>query len=218
MSMLLAKAPDTLLCRHLSDKYLSDQEKWYLSKLRHDRRINEYVTSRLMVKLLLQQSLKHGPIAASQLELYAPPANPPKLYCCQQNLQGLFVSVSHSRGLVLVGITEHSAIGLDIEHVAGHDWLAIFAYMQWPIPALPNQVPIEVLCCCIWTIFEAGFKLYGGLVSEADFHLCSISFHASGSVMSRCIFTFEAAFQDQYYGGKGLAETDWAISVAKQCL
>ncbi|QPN67163.1 hypothetical protein [Synechococcus sp. CBW1006] len=176
------------------------------------------MASRLMGKLLLQQWLKHGSIAASQLELYGPPASPPKLYYCQQNLHGLFVSVSHSRGLVLVGITDHSAIGLDIEHVAGHDWQAIFAYMRWPMPVPANQLPTEIVCCCIWTIFEAGFKLYGGLVSEADFRLLSISFYTGESVAWPCTFSFEAAFQDHYYGGKGIAEADWTISVAKQRL
>lgn len=218
MPLMLAKVPDILLCRHLSTLYLSDQEKWRASRLRHDQRIAHYVASRLMAKLLLRQWLDSGFIAASKLELYGPPAHPPKLYYGQQYLRDISVSVSHSRGLVLVGISDHSAIGLDIEHVAGHDWHAIFDYMQWPMPTPAKRLPAEILCCCIWTIFEAGFKLYGGRVSEASFRLLSISFGQDQSWMWRGIFSFHAAFQDQHYAGKGIAEAGWTISVARQRL
>lgn len=80
MPMMLVKAADTPLCNHLSNIYLSDHEKKYLSRLSHPKQVTDYVTSRLMSKLLLLQFLSQLPSNASQLELYGPPAAPPKLY------------------------------------------------------------------------------------------------------------------------------------------
>jgi len=218
MPLLLVQAIDTRLCQQLSAHYLSDQEQRYLSTLRHSARISDYVTSRLASKLLLFQWLQHDCIAVTDLELYGPPSCPPKLYLCKRDLSNLNVSVSHSRGLVLVGITEQSAFGLDIEHVLGHDWPAIFAYMRWPMPTPIHQVSIEGLCCCVWTIYEAGFKLFGGLVAQSDFRLLSITFPADQPLMNRGIFSFKGAFADLRFAGEGIVEDAWIISVAMQPL
>ncbi len=218
MPLMLVQAADPLLCQQLSRSYLSEQERRYLSRLRHSARIADYVTSRLASKLLLLRWLQHGPVAAAELELYGPPACPPKLYLHQRNLSKLHVSVSHSRGLVLVGMTDQAAFGLDIEHVTGHDWPAIFAYMRWPMPTPAHQVPMQFLCCCVWTIYEAGFKLFEGLVAQADFRLFSITFHVSQPLVNRCAFFFEAAFADLRFSGDGLVGNDWTIAVAKQPL
>lgn len=218
MPLMLVKAADKWLCQQLSAHYLSAQEQRCLSTLRHSARISDYVTSRLVSKLLLFRRFHHYNVAASDLELYGPPSCPPRLYFCKRNLSNLYVSVSHSRGLVLVGINEQSAFGLDIEHVSGHDWPAIFAYMRWPMPMPTHQVSMEGLCCCVWTIYEAGFKLFGGLVAQSDFQLLSITFHADQPLINRGLFSFKGAFADLRFVGEGIVEDSWAISVAMQPL
>lgn len=214
---MLVRAVDPFLSKQLSHKYLSSCEQRYLSACNHPSRVSDYVTSRLVAKLLLWRWLQ-SPVAAKELSLYGLPARPPKLYLHQAILNELHVSVSHSKGLVLVGITDSQPFGVDIEHISGHDWTAIFAFMRWPLPIPPHHWQMDQYCCCVWAIYEAGFKLFGGAVVQADFRLLSIDIPADCTVISGLSYSFTASFSTLSFAGEGLVCSDWVIAVAMEPL
>jgi phosphopantetheinyl transferase len=215
---MLVRAVDPLFCKQLSDTYLSSCEQRYLSACNHPSRISDYVTSRLAAKLLVWRWLQLSPVAANELALYGLPARPPKLYLHQGILNELHVSVSHSKGLVLVGITDSQPFGVDIEHISGHDWTAIFAFMRWPLPIPPHHWQMDQYCCCVWAIYEAGFKLFGGAVVQTDFRLLSIDIPADCTVISGLTYSFTASFSTLSFAGEGLVCSDWVIAVAMEPL
>ncbi|MCT0210207.1 MULTISPECIES: 4'-phosphopantetheinyl transferase family protein [Synechococcales] len=206
------------MSKQLSSKYLSSCEQGYLSGCNHPSRISDYVTSRLAAKLLLWRWLQLSPVAAKELALYGLPARPPKLYLHQGILNEFHVSVSHSKGLVLVGIADSQPFGIDIEHISGHDWTAIFAFMRWPLPIPPDHWQMDQYCCCVWAIYEAGFKLFGGAVVQADFRLLSIDTPADCTVISGFPYSFTASFSTLTFAGEGLVSSDWVIAVAMEPL
>ncbi len=215
---MLVRAVDPFLSKQLSHKYLSSCEQRYLSACNHPSRVSDYVTSRLAAKLLLWRWLQLSPVAAKELSLYGLPARPPKLYLHQAILNELHVSVSHSKGLVLVGIADSQPFGVDIEHISGHDWTAIFAFMRWPLPIPPHHWQMDQYCCCVWAIYEAGFKLFGGAVVQADFRLLSIDIPADCTVISGLPYSFTASFSTLSFAGEGLVCSDWVIAVAMEPL
>jgi phosphopantetheinyl transferase len=215
---MLVRAVDPFLSKQLSHKYLSSCEQGYLSGCSHPSRISDYVTSRLAAKLLVWRWLQLSPVAANELALYGLPARPPKLYLHQGILNELHVSVSHSKGLVLVGIADSQPFGVDIEHISGHDWSAIFAFMRWPLPIPPHHWQMDRYCCCVWAIYEAGFKLFGGAVVQTDFSLLSIDIPADCAVISSLTYSFTASFSNLCFSGEGLVSSDWVIAVAVESL
>jgi phosphopantetheinyl transferase len=215
---MLVRAVDPFLSKQLSSKYLSSCEQGYLSGCNHPSRISDYVTSRLAAKLLLWRWLQLSLVAAKELALYGLPARPPKLYLHQGILNEFHVSVSHSKGLVLVGIADSQPFGIDIEHISGHDWTAIFAFMRWSLPIPPHHWQMDQYCCCVWAIYEAGFKLFGGAVVQADFRLLSIDIPADCTVISGFPYSFTASFSTLTFAGEGLVSSDWVIAVAMEPL
>ncbi len=215
MPLMLVQAADPLLCRHLSRQFLSSEEQRQLAGLRHSLRAADFVTSRLISKLLLHRWFQLDQISASDLELRGAPGTPPSLYLHQQPLIDLHASVSHSRGLVLVGVRSGAPFGVDIEHAAGHDWTAIFNYMGWPLPAAAPVVSFELRCCCVWTIYEAGFKLFAGSLPHGGFQLHTMSFPAAADPsLGHRPFAFEAAFPGRRFSGVGLVAEAWTMAVA----
>lgn len=214
MPLQLVRVVDWVRCEALAVRLLSGIEREHLSRYRNSSRASEYVTSRILVKLLASRWLGLQFIPPVDLEFYGPPATAPKLYLRQQHLSHLHVSISHSNGLVFAGLRDHEPIGVDIEHCSGRDWESIFAFMQWPLPESSVSFSLSRACCCSWTIYEAGFKLYAGLIGQSDFRIISMNRQADDSMVNRMGFTFVAAFGDRVFTGSGISSIDWSIAVA----
>lgn len=216
MDLMLVKAVDPRLCQHLSACFLSPKEQDILSTLRHSLRAADYLTSRLAIKSLLIKSHHFSSVDIEHIELIAPPSCPPRLYLNQCLLADHYVSVSHSRGLVVVAHSIHDPLGIDIEHITGRDWASIYSYMNWPLPTDKLSFPRDHLCCCAWTVYEAGFKLFAGKVNQDGFVLEAIVLEHSLSNNFGQLFSFSATFAELSFVGHGLVTSNWVLAIAIQ--
>ena len=76
------------------------------------------------------------------------------------------------------------------------------------------NITTETLCCCTWSIFEAGIKLFSGKVSQSSFHIHSFEIKTVNFPLCRRLFSFTAAFSESKFCGNGLIYDDWTLAVA----
>ena len=196
------------------DYLLSTKERKEIIGSNNPTRISEYITSRLASKLLLWEILKKPDLSPECMWVYGGNGQQPHLHAEGHDCTKHHLSISHSRGLVLVGINERGPIGLDIEHISGHNWEDICKYMSWVYPKMSQNITTETLCCCTWSIFEAGIKLFSGKVSQSSFHIHSFEIKTVNFPLCRKLFSFTAAFSESKFCGNGLIYDDWTLAVA----
>ncbi len=218
MELLLTQAITSPSLQPRSLRHLSAREQEQLCGLSHPRRSAEYLTGRLAAKRVVGRLLNRAPADHAgtdhrRIEILSCPGHPPSVSVEGQPRQDLRLSISHSRNLILVGASVHGDLGVDLEHMHGRDWPLILRYMDWPLTLAPRHWPAEMFPCCLWTIYESGFKLHGGLVPSESFRVHSFALPSAGSEGSLS-FVYEASFADRPFRGAGLIRQEWVAAVA----
>lgn len=130
---------------------LSDYEREELKHLTNVRRQREFVTSRLLLKKMAQQTL----LVQDDLQIRKDELGQPfGVYGDEQ----YFVSIAHTRQDVFCGITVSKPIGVDLEPVERKVPSKLSKRITHPDE--PQSI-IEIPTIQLWTIKEAYIKLRG---------------------------------------------------------
>ncbi len=137
----------------LGDKVLGQfntDEKQELESFTNLRRQREYATSRLLLKMMAKDYLGISEFAVLKDDLGQP-------YGTSES-QKYYVSIAHSSEKVFCGISEHEAIGIDLEPVDREPSERLRRRILYPGEA-EHLADVETIR--LWTIKEAFIKLRG---------------------------------------------------------
>lgn len=93
----------------LSTAELRQQRRFYFERDRH-----RYLVTRAMVRTVLS---KYAPIAPREWQFATNPYGRPEVANENAEAQGIAFNLSHTSGLIVLGVTRDRAIGVDVENV-----------------------------------------------------------------------------------------------------
>jgi 4'-phosphopantetheinyl transferase len=99
---------------HKYYELLASDEKKRLNQIKSTKRRHEYLLSRVTLRSVLASYLDSQNPSAIQIDIET--SGKPKL---RDNSMGLYFNLSHTKGMILIGISHNRTIGVDIETIDG---------------------------------------------------------------------------------------------------
>ena len=140
---------------------LSAEEVALVSRKRREQDRMQFIVGRGLLRVLLGSCLNMLP---TQVRIATGPFGKPRIVE-PPSARDLSFNVAHAGRLILIALTFHVAIGIDVEEIAGIDWQQIATHHfslseRRVLEKLPNG-QLANQACAYWTLKEAYVKASG---------------------------------------------------------